>query len=106
MTETTTTEQETEETIAEEVEGATTTPAQAKTKAKAAAAKIDVTLSDEQLDRVADRVVDKFAENGAFETENPPAPAEGEETADDAAATGEETIPPKRSWAQKFAGQD
>ena len=97
----TTTEEQTEEAIAEEVEGGTT-PAQAKTKAKAAAAKIDVTLSDEQLDRISDRVVDKFAENGAFEKEEPP-PAEGEETADDA---GEETIPPKRSWAQKYAGQD
>jgi hypothetical protein len=97
----TTTETEVEEEVTPAVEAGATVP-ETKAKAKAAAAKIDVTLSDAQLDRVADRVVDKFEANGAFEKDEPP-PADGD---GEAGAEGEETIPPKKTWAQKFAGMD
>ena len=88
----------------------------AETEAKAGGSQQDVrdavssaapSLTDAQCEKIADRVFGKFEEAGAFEKPEP-AKDEAEQDDSEAAAHGQptETIPPKRSFAQRFAGAE
>jgi hypothetical protein len=65
------------------------------------------TLTDAQCEKIADGVFGKFEAAGAFEK---PEPAkDGTDESDEDAAHGDdekEKIPPKRSFAHRFAGVD
>lgn len=97
----------TAETAVQDVADDGGTKEEAKVEAKKAVKLQSPTLSEEQLNKVADRVVGAFEERGAFDKDDP---ADDSETSDDvedteAEAHGEERIPPKRTFAQRYSGQ-
>lgn len=85
------------------------TAAKAKPAAKRAIAakakEVKIELSDDDVDRIADALVDKMSDRGAFDP--PPEPVTAPAGAPPPAGVAPETVPQpprKVSWAEKFRG--